>query len=138
MEEAAMLWLIGNNTSELVCTDNILFDPEDFFDFFGGLISISIETYADSTWSFLFHGHRYSYQWNKKKLSILQLAHFSVKEYLFSPRAGYWTLTEETSHLSIVQYSIAYYLYAVAVDAISTLPPDELLEKHSLAEYCCR
>jgi ankyrin repeat protein len=120
--------------------DDILFESEDIFDFFGGLISISIETVGqyDYTWSFLFHSHRYSYQLNEKKLSILQLAHFSVQEYLFSPRAGYWTLAGEASHLSIIQYSIAYYLHAVAVDGISPLPPDKLLEKHSLAEYCCR
>jgi hypothetical protein len=31
--------------------------------------------------------------------------------------------------------SIAYYLHAVAVDGMSLLHPDELLEKHSLVEY---
>jgi ankyrin repeat protein len=69
---------------------------------------------------------------------VLQFAHFSVKEYLCSPRAGHWTLTGEASHVSIIQYSIAYYLHAVAVDAMSPLPVEELLERHSLVEYCCR
>jgi ankyrin repeat protein len=131
MEEVAMLWLIRNNTGESVFTDDILFEPEDIFDFLGGLFSIETDHTQSWTWNFLNNTVR-------KKLSILQLAHFSVKEYLLSPRAGYWTLAGEASHLSIVQCSIAYYLHAVAVDAMSPLLPDELLEKHSLAEYCCR
>jgi ankyrin repeat protein len=136
MEEVAMLWLVGNNTGGPVCPDDILFDPVNIFDFLGGLIStvsINISLYSGNynTWSFLKERHG-------ELLSVLQLAHFSVKEYLCSPRAGYWTLTREASHLSIVQYSIAYYLHAVAVDSMSPLPRDELLEKHSLAEYCCR
>jgi ankyrin repeat protein len=133
MEEVAMLWLVGNNTGGPVCPDDILFDPVNIFDFLGGLIStvsFKISLYSN-TWSFLKERHG-------ELLSVLQLAHFSVKEYLCSPRAGYWTLTRKASHLSIVQYSIAYYLHAVAVDGMSPLPPGELLEKHSLAEYCCR
>jgi ankyrin repeat protein len=137
MEEGAMLWLVGDNTGGSVCPDDILFDPTNIFDFLAGLISIaSIEiTYSSDnyrTWSFLPQMHGVC------RISVLQLAHFSVKEYLCSPRAGYWTLTGEASHLAIVQYSITYYLHAVAVDAMSPLPPDELMENHSLAEYCCR
>jgi ankyrin repeat protein len=133
MEEAAMLWLIRNNTGEPVCTDDILFESEDIFDFLGGLFSIEIADHTYSwTWDFL-------NKVTRKRLSILQFAHFSVKEYLLSPRAGYWTLTGEASHLSIIRYSMAYYLHAVAVDGMaSPLPPDNLLEKHSLAQYCCR
>jgi ankyrin repeat protein len=131
MQEAAMLWLVGDNTGGPVCTDDIPFDSGDISDFFGGLVSIKRGDHRRYMWSFLKDEVR-------ERLSILQLAHFSVKEYLFSPRAGYWALTEEASHLSIVRYSIAYYLHAVAVDAMSPLPPNELLEKHSLAEYCCR
>jgi ankyrin repeat protein len=132
MEEAAMLWLVGDNTGGPICVDDIPFDSEDIFDYFGGLVSIERQ-YASSgfTWSFLSDK-------SEERLSIVQLAHFSVKEYLFSPRAGYWALTEEASHLSIIQYSIAYYLHAVAVDDMSPLPRDKLLKKHSLAEYCCR
>jgi hypothetical protein len=127
-----MLWLIKNTTGEPVCTDDILFESEDIFDFLGGLFSIEIADHTQSqTWNFL----------NKathKKLSILQLTHFSVKEYLLLPRAGYWTLAGEASHLSIIQCSIAYYLHAVAVDGMSPRPSYQLLKKHSLAEYCCR
>jgi ankyrin repeat protein len=131
MEEAAMLWLVGDNTGGPICMDDIPFDSEDIFDFFGGLVSIERrDAWSDTTWSLLSDK-------SKERLSKVQLAHFSVKEYLFSPRAGYWALTEEASHLSIIQCSIAYYLHAVAVDGMSLLPPDELLEKHSLAEYCC-
>jgi hypothetical protein len=130
MEEAAMVWLVGDNTGEPICADDIPFDSEDIFDFFGGLVSIERGNRWDNSWNFL--NAKFS-----TRLSILQFAHFSVKEYLFSPRAGSWTLTEEASHLSIVQSSIVYYLHAVAVDAISPFPSDEVLEKHSLAEYCC-
>jgi ankyrin repeat protein len=132
MEEAAMLWLIGNTTGGPVCTDDILFKSEDILDFLGGLFSIETADHSGS-WTWLFLNKKSS-----KRLSILQLAHFSVKEYLCSPRAGYWTLTGEASHLSIIQCSIAYFLHAVAVDAMSPLSPDELLEKHSLAEYGSR
>jgi ankyrin repeat protein len=133
-EEALMLWLVGNNTGGPVCADDILFDSEDIVDFFGGILLITRKNGCrpiNLTWTFLSRK-------SSEELSIFQLAHFSVKEYLISSRAGYWTLAAEASHLSIIQYSIAYYLHAVAVSAMSPLPPDELLEKHSLAEYCCR
>jgi ankyrin repeat protein len=133
MEEAAMLWLVGDNTGGPTCVDDVPFDSEDIFDFFGGLVSIErrLDAWNDPMWSFLSDEVR-------ERLSVVQLAHFSVEEYLFSSRAGYWTLTGEASHLSIIQCSIAYYLHAVAVDGMSPCPPDQLLEKHSLAEYCCR
>jgi ankyrin repeat protein len=131
-EEAAMLWLVGDNMGEPICIDDMPFDSEDIYDFFGGLISIERrDGWRDSTWCFLNGEFR-------ERLTIPQLAHFSVKEYLFSLRAGYWALTKETSHLSIIQYSVAYYLHAVAVNAMSPLPFDTVLEKHSLAEYCCQ
>jgi ankyrin repeat protein len=129
-EEAAMLWLVGDNTGGPTCVDDTPFDSEDIFDFFGGLVSVERQcAISDLTWSFLSES---------KELSIVQLAHFSVKEYLFSPRAGYWTLSGEASHLAIIQYSTAYYLHAVTVDGMSPLPPAKLWEKHSLAEYCCQ
>jgi ankyrin repeat protein len=137
VKEASMLWLVGDNGVGPICVDDILFDPANIVDFFGGLVSIvsiNVRRFSInySTWDFLNRGG------GDLGLSVLQLTHFSVKEYLFSLQAGFWALAEESSHLSIVQYSIAYYLYAVAVDAMSPLPPGELLEKHSLADYCCR
>jgi hypothetical protein len=120
MEEAAMLWLVGDNTGGPLCVDDILFDPANILDFFCGLVSIvSIKPEKLSngyfTWTFL-------PEKSLGRLSILQLAHFSVKEYLLSPRAGSWVLAEEASHLSIIQHSIAYYLHASAVDGMSPLP----------------
>jgi hypothetical protein len=81
IEEAAMLWLVGNSTGGSLCADDMLFDSEDILDFFGGLISIeTLDRARNHAWSFLD-------QEAKKPLLILQLAHFSVKEYLLSSRA---------------------------------------------------
>jgi ankyrin repeat protein len=51
-------------------------------------------------------------QWGPQK--IVQFAHFSVKEYLLSPRALSWGFTELESHISIVRASIAYFLHMVS------------------------
>jgi hypothetical protein len=133
MEEAAMLWLVRDNPGEPVCTDEIPFDSGDILDFFGGLISIEtivVHPY-DKMWSLLLPLHPSS-------VSVLQLAHFSVKEYLCSPQAGYWALIAEASHLSIAQCSIAYYLHAVAADIKFPLDFHDALEQHSLIQYCCK
>jgi ankyrin repeat protein len=138
IEEVAMLWLVGDNTGGPLCVDDSLFDPANILDFFRGLMTISIVSIKPEESSNEYFTWKFLPKKSMRRLEILQLAHFSVKEYLCSPRAGYWTLSEEASHLSVIQCTIACYLHAVAVDAMSPLLPDELLEKHSLAEYCCR
>jgi ankyrin repeat protein len=138
VEEAGMLWLVEDNSVDPLCTDDILFDPAHILDFFRGLMTISIVSIKPEESSNEYFTWRFLPEKSMRRLEILQLAHFSVKEYLCSPRAGCWTLSEEASHLSVIQCTIACYLHAVAVDGMSPLPPDELLGKHSLAEYCCR
>ena len=55
VEEAAMLWLVGDNTEGQVCaSDDTLFNSEDILDFFGGLVSIEIVDHPhDFTRAFL-------------------------------------------------------------------------------------
>jgi hypothetical protein len=50
-------------------------------------------------------GDKFSYLYpyilrKDKSIMIIQLAHFSVKEYLLSSRSASWMLTEEASHIS--------------------------------------
>jgi hypothetical protein len=45
---------------------------------------------------------------------VVQLAHFSVKEYLLSPNTASWNLTAEAAHISILKCAIAYYLDCIS------------------------
>jgi hypothetical protein len=65
----------------------------------------------------------------------IQLAHFSVKEYLMSPRSLHWRLDELQSHLSIIKASTAYFMYVAASEDAKALPVINLIGTYPLAEY---
>jgi ankyrin repeat protein len=67
----------------------------------------------------------------------VQFAHFSVKEYLLSPRALSWGFTELESHISIVRASIAYFLYMVSQEKCNTAEHtlEERVSKYPLGRY---
>jgi hypothetical protein len=71
-------------------------------------------------------------------MNTVQLAHFSVKEYLLSTREMSWRLDEELSHLCIIKAVIVYYLELMAsIDVTNSAASVEDLHKnHSLAVYC--
>jgi ankyrin repeat protein len=65
----------------------------------------------------------------------IQLAHFSVKEYLMSPRSLYWRLDELHSHLSIIKASTAYFMYVAGSEDAKALDITDLIDAYPLAEY---
>jgi ankyrin repeat protein len=65
----------------------------------------------------------------------IQLAHFSVKEYLISARSLYWKLDELQSHLSIIKASTAYFMYVAASEDAKVLTVIDLIKAYPLADY---
>jgi ankyrin repeat protein len=65
----------------------------------------------------------------------VQLAHFSVKEYLMSPRSFYWRLDELQSHLSIIKGSTAYFMYVAASEDAKALNIFDLIDTYPLVDY---
>jgi ankyrin repeat protein len=65
----------------------------------------------------------------------VQLAHFSVKEYLISQRSLHWRLDELESHLSIIKASTAYFMYAAASEDAKALDVIDLIHAYPLADY---
>jgi hypothetical protein len=69
-----------------------------------------------------------------KILRVLQLAHYTLKEYLTHPskKAGEWYIPEEECHLTTVKHAIASFLMAGSVKDMQVLLPVEI----ALAQYC--
>jgi hypothetical protein len=64
-----------------------------------------------------------------------QLSHFSVKEYLVSPRASFWHLDEQQSHVAIIQTLTTYYILVASMPDFSSLSQQDNIIEHSLAVY---
>jgi ankyrin repeat protein len=127
LEEILCIYNIGDNVQPPFNPRNDLFKPEDIFDICLGLLSlVEVEAMGDHEWRF------FDYD---TTLHIVQLAHFSVKEYLLSARALAWSLDEQLSHVSILKASSAYYLHFITLDGIDILSMKDLVMKYSLAEY---
>jgi hypothetical protein len=95
IEELTHIYHIGDAIEPPFNLDSIVFNPEDILDVSPGLFSLTTTSVAmpfSDVW--------YSFP-SGATLQILQLAHFSVKEYLVSRRAGYWFLDQERAHISI-------------------------------------
>jgi hypothetical protein len=129
IEEIALVYQISDKTQTSFETDNELFHLEDSMDICRGLLSSS-----------LLHtrGDRYG-EWRhlppSTTLRIVQLAHFSVKEYLLSSCSATWTLDEELSHVVILKNAITYYLHFMTLHDIHSLSGPDLALKYSLAQY---
>jgi hypothetical protein len=105
--------------------EKALFCPTDVVDLCHGLLCIVVAQ---------------GYQWTfgADEIQIVQLAHFSVKEYLFSSRAMFWQVEEKAAHLNMITLMIACYLdfiISLAVDLTRCFPWDVLLKKHPLTMY---
>jgi ankyrin repeat protein len=71
-----------------------------------------------------------------KIFQTVQLAHFSVKQYLVSSRTIGWSLDEPTAHISIILASIASYLHTVSFpDDLRDTSLGEVMMKHPLSDY---
>jgi hypothetical protein len=106
VEEVRHIYRIGNHRKPPFDSEDALFDQKDVIDLCSGLLCLVFvhNWYAD----------RNSWSPYTCDMETVQLAHFSVKEYLLSTRAMSWRLDEELSHLYIVKAGIAYYLEFMA------------------------
>jgi hypothetical protein len=135
IEELAQIVHIGDAIGPPFNPDAVVFNPEDILDICPGLLTLTMferDWIQDNVWKFFKEG---------TELQIVQLAHFSVKEYLLqSPHAVCWALDQELSHLAILKSSMAYFIYAASElsDDTQSLAQTwhDLAILHSLAIYC--
>jgi hypothetical protein len=83
VEEVRHICHIGNYRKPPFDSEDALFNGKDVIHLCGGLLCLVVQDWAAGTWA----------QWRDEE--TVQLAHFSVKEYLLSARAMSWRLDEE-------------------------------------------
>jgi ankyrin repeat protein len=115
--ELAEVHRIGGYICPPFSPHDVLFQVEDIFAICPGFLILESEG------------------WSEKE--VVQFAHFSVKEYLLSPRALSWGFTELESHISIVRASIAYFLYMVSQEKCDTAEQTltNRVSKYPLGDY---
>jgi ankyrin repeat domain-containing protein 50 len=128
VEELRHIWRIGNHRKPPFDSEDALFDQKDVIDLCNGLLCLI----------FVHHWRPTTCLWYSYDMDTVQLAHFSVKEYLLSTRAMSWRLDKELSHLYIVKAGIAYYLEFMASGDITSPGASVKVfhRNHSLAVYC--
>jgi ankyrin repeat protein len=128
LEEIAVIYEIADRVHPPFAHDDGLFHSEDIIGICRGLLSLSFShTYSQG---------RVWRHFKPSKLRIVQLAHFSVKEYLFeSSLSSPWTIDEHLSHVTILKSAIAYYLHFMTLRDIQSLSDDDLVLEYSVAEY---
>jgi ankyrin repeat protein len=121
--QLAEIHRIGGNICPPFSPHDVLFQAEDIFAICPGFLTVTLEE---------------EYGGLIKK--VVQLAHFSVKEYLLSPRASSWGFTELESHISIIRASIAYFLYMASQEKCDqgSSPLFQRLWRYPLAHYASR
>jgi hypothetical protein len=131
IEELVHIYRIGDKRKPPFDSEGALFHPKDAIDLCGGLLCVDLV----DAWK----ARRYA-SMPVQGIQVVQLAHFSVKEYLLSSRSMSWRLDEELSHRYIVKAGIAYYLEFMALGDITS--PGASVKvfhmNHSLAVYCAR
>jgi ankyrin repeat domain-containing protein 50 len=131
VEELGHICRIGDQRKPPFDSEDALFHPEDVVDLCGGLLCLVVTDNWMAGWAYLVQS---------QGVKTVQLAHFSVKEYLLSSRAMFWRLDKEMAHLYVVKASIAYFLEFMASEDATALCTSESMHKfcrdHSLAVYC--
>jgi hypothetical protein len=127
VEEIAVIYQVADRIQPPFAREDGLFHPDDIIGICRGLLSLSfLETTKDrQVWC----------HFQTDKLQIVQLAHFSVKEYLFSSLSSPWTIDDGLAHVTILKSAIAYYLHFMSLHDIRELSGSDLVLKYSLAEY---
>jgi hypothetical protein len=124
VEDLGHIYHIGNQLQPPFEVEDALFRPTDVVDLCHGLLCIVVAQ---------------GYQWTfgVDEIQIVQLSHFSVKEYLFSLRAMSWRVEAEAAHLNIITVVIACYLASIMSSGNLTwwYPSDVLRRKRPLAMY---
>jgi hypothetical protein len=114
LTEVAEIYQIGDDIQPPFTCERILFHPEDIIDICQGLLVLVV--LPGDEWYTSQPRHPLKVLVNlhlprEESQIIIQLAHFSVKEYLLSSDCSpSWMLTEEISHISIIRTSLASFL----------------------------
>jgi ankyrin repeat protein len=131
VEELAILFQPGDqNQQPQFHLDDALFFPEHVLDLCSSLLIMSMT----KPWTL---GPYYCDHdvYETVIYCVVQLSHFSVKEYLISPRASFWHLDEDQSHLAILRMVTTYYILVASMSDFCSLSLEDLIIKHSLAIY---
>jgi ankyrin repeat protein len=128
LDEVVAIHHVAHDSDPPIAAETKLFDVEDIWDICGGIIT----TFPPG-------------QRSQSQLCFVQLSHFSVKEFLLSPRAGSWSMTDlPAAHLAIIQTATTYFVHILPLrenrerkfDAYKTEIWSQ--EYTSLASYLCR
>jgi ankyrin repeat protein len=127
VEELAVVYNVGDKIGPPFNVEDSLFTAELLVDVCRGLL---IVTTLQMSWNFRLFNPR-------QPFSIVELAHFSVKEYLLSSRAGPWYIDERLSHIHIMKAAIAIFLgvYDDRLERFSTFPVNIQAPQRLLATY---
>jgi hypothetical protein len=133
VEELAVIFQLGDHTQpQFHLDDDALFFPDHILDLCSGLLLMSVvKPTRDDSWDWYTGGILD----DSVVFHTVQLSHFSVKEYLLSPRSSFWHLDEKQSHLAILQMVTTYYILVASMSDFHSLSRQDLIIKHSLAAY---
>jgi ankyrin repeat protein len=138
IEEIALVYEVGDKIQPAFASDDDIFHLEDIVDICRGLLSLSV---PQADWG------SPKLRWDDKQgsfsqpyaVQIPQLAHFSVKEYLLSPRSGSWVVDQMSAEVTIMKSAITCYLHFLTLDATHLVAPIRALpeeqKQYSLAQY---
>jgi hypothetical protein len=130
VEELAAIVQLGDHAEPQFHLEDALFVPEHILDMCSGLLVMSVLKPTKS------------YPWYVDDDTVVfhtvQLSHFTVKEYLISPRPSFWHLDEQQSHIVIVQTATTYYIHVASMPDLCSMSPQDMIIKHSLAQYAAR
>jgi ankyrin repeat protein len=125
VDEVAHIYRIGDQLNSPFEAEDALFHSADVVNLCHGLLCIAVA-----------QGYLQSEQYfGVRKIEIVQVAHFSVREYLLSSRAMSWRLEAESSHLYIIKLAIAYYLACTSSSDVTQYSWGRLRRKHSPVIY---
>jgi ankyrin repeat protein len=130
VEEIGTIYLLAEPFEFPLNTEQDLFQPDGILDPCRGLFILK-DVPSDSFGSRFIDHPTAVYK-------TVQLAHFSVKEYLISACSLFWRLDELQSHLSIIKASTAYFMYVAASEDAKALNVFDLIDAYPLAEYATR
>jgi ankyrin repeat protein len=133
VEELAAIFQLGDHAQpQFHIDDDAPFFPDHILDLCSGLLLMSVvKPSRHGSWNWYTNGildHSVVFH-------TVQVSHFSVKEYLISPRASFWHLDENQSHLAILQMVTTYYILVASMPDVCSLSRQDLIIKHSLAAY---
>jgi ankyrin repeat domain-containing protein 50 len=138
--DLATVYLVGGSIQPPFHMDNAIFHVEDIIGICRGLLMV-VELDGGAITSShandgLRGGDRLPHSNDNQITHIVQLSHFSVKEYLTSSSALSWRLHDSESHVSIIRTCIAVYLHAISSEmTLERVHFYQIMKEHPLANY---